>query len=538
MSRSRALALAVVSVAAIFAASSILAGAREAGPALSSLSPATSCPKGPTPNPYSTGLGASLVVGQSNFTSSGGGRGAANLSFGPGSAAFDSSGDLWVADTGNSRILEYVPPFTSGMSATLVLGQTTLAGFRSNTSQNGLWEPEGIAFGGNGDLWVADTENDRVLEFIPPFTTGMNATLVLGQSNFTTRAAGTSSTNLTLPSGLAFNATGALFVADRANDRVVAFDPPFTDGKSAALVLGQTSFSQSGAGTTATNLSLPAAVAVDRAGDLWVADQGNNRVLEFPYPLSTGEAASAVLGQTNFTLTDEPTPDGLSSPWGIGFDAYGDLWVADSAHDRVLEYGPSPATGAKPSVVIGQSSTSGTRSGTTRWNLSAPSDPLIDPSGTLWVVDASNARVLEFAPATYSETVNETGLTNGTFWSITVGGAVGAGLAPGGIAFQLWNGSYFVSIGTVPGYSSTAPELACPVTIDGAPSSATVTFTSTPSSSPSGPTPGELELGLYVLLVVVVVLAALLVRERRKHRGGGPPPAGPGSTGSAQPPGA
>ncbi len=536
MPRTTPIAVAVVLAGVLLASSSVLGTERDPAPAASPISPAVSCPKLPTPDPYSTGMAASLVLGQSNFTNAYFGHGAGNLSFGPSAAAFDRSGDLWVVDTDNNRILEYVPPFTSGMSATLAIGQPTLTSFRSNTTASGLWEPEGIAFDGNGDLWVADTQNDRVLEFAPPFSTGMSATLVLGQSDFTSRLGGTSPTNLSLPSGLAFNATGALFVADRGNNRVLAFDPPFSSAEAATLALGQTSLSGSRPGTTATNLSFPTALAVDRAGDLWVADQGNDRVLEFAYPLTTGEAASAVLGQYNFTLTNETAPYGLSDPWGIGFDADGDLWVADSGDDRVLEYEPSLATGEVPSVAIGQSSTGGTRFGTTPWNLSAPRDAVLDPAGDLWVVDGSNDRVLEFAPTSYIETVNETGLANGTFWSVTMGGSVGAGLAPGGIAFPLWNGSYFVSIGSVPGYSASAPGLACPVRIDGAPSSATVTFTPTPSSSTPGPTPGELEIGIYVLLVAVIALAALLVRERRKHRGPGSPPEGSGSAGPPAPP--
>ncbi len=104
-------------------------------------------PSASLPNPYSNGMAATLAVGQPNLASRLPGGGPRNLSFPSTAAAFDASGDLWVADTTNNRVLEYLPPFATGMSATIALGQTSLSGTQSNVTQNGLWEPAGLAFG-------------------------------------------------------------------------------------------------------------------------------------------------------------------------------------------------------------------------------------------------------------------------------------------------------------------------------------------------------------------------------------------------------
>lgn len=79
--------------------------------------------------------------------------------------SFDKSGNLWVTDGNNARVLEYVPPFSSGMTASVVLGQQNFEGMHTGTSSNMLSEPYDVKVDGKGDLWIADTDNNRVLEF-------------------------------------------------------------------------------------------------------------------------------------------------------------------------------------------------------------------------------------------------------------------------------------------------------------------------------------------------------------------------------------
>jgi len=109
------------------------------------------------------------------------------------------------------------------------------------------------------------------------------------------------------------------------------------------LVLGQGSFTTSTDSTTQAGLSFPHGVGFDSQGDLWVADGANNRVLEYACTASSscvnGNNATQVIGQPSFTAgTYARTQTGLSFPHGVGFDSQGDLWVADEDNNRVLEY--------------------------------------------------------------------------------------------------------------------------------------------------------------------------------------------------------
>jgi len=104
--------------------------------------------------------------------------------------AFDSSGNLWVATA--MSVLEFVPPFHSGMAATVTIGVGTTTD--EPPAADILDTPDGIALDSAGDLIVSDSLNSRVLIFKPPFTTGMDATTLIGQPNMTAGASGTCDT--------------------------------------------------------------------------------------------------------------------------------------------------------------------------------------------------------------------------------------------------------------------------------------------------------------------------------------------------------
>ena len=310
--------------------------------------------------PLSTGQSASVVLGQADFTTLTPDTLTATSMFYPTDTAEDSNGNIYVSDTLNNRVLQFKPPFTNGMSASLVIGQPDFVIGDSNTTQNGLSQPAGLAIDGSGNLWVADYFNNRILQYKPPFATGMNASLVIGQADFTSGAFGgaTTPSRLTLPMFMAFDASGNLWLTDNGNNRALEFKPPFATGMSASLVIGQADFFSSGADVTANNLFSPTGISFDSAGNLWIGDTNNNRVLQFePAPAFTnGMSASLVLGQPDF-VTDTfnfGTQNGFVNPFGIAFESNGNLLVSDLYNSRTMAFKPPFSNDQNADGVLGQ----------------------------------------------------------------------------------------------------------------------------------------------------------------------------------------
>jgi DNA-binding beta-propeller fold protein YncE len=147
-------------------------------------------------------------------------------------------------------------------------------------------------------------------------------------------------------SGLAVDAHGNLYVADTANNRVLVYRDPLTTDAVADQVLGQPGFQQRLAGTGPRRFA-PGnlAIALGPADELYVADPGNDRVLEFLQPLR-GTAADRIFGHDDFAAGGVPfnvppppaTAANLLEPMGVAVDAMGNLYVADTGHDRVLRF--------------------------------------------------------------------------------------------------------------------------------------------------------------------------------------------------------
>jgi hypothetical protein len=98
----------------------------------------------------------------------------------------------------------------------------------------------------------------------------------------------------------------------------------------ASLVIGQTNFTTATCATSQQGECNPVGVAFDRCGNAWVADGNNSRLLEYRAPFYTGEAASLVIGQSSFmTNTCATTRTGMCAPSGIVFDRLGNPWIPD-----------------------------------------------------------------------------------------------------------------------------------------------------------------------------------------------------------------
>ena len=138
---------------------------------------------------------AGLVLGQVDFAKNAANLVDANGVLSPGGIAIDQSvspNRLYVADTENNRILKYndVTALINGSPADIVIGQADFNSYLCNqggaAGANTLCNPGAVAVDSSGSLYVADTQNNRVLVYTGTISTGMNATIVLGQTDFST----------------------------------------------------------------------------------------------------------------------------------------------------------------------------------------------------------------------------------------------------------------------------------------------------------------------------------------------------------------
>ncbi len=267
------------------------------------------------------GAEADVVIGQQNANASNFVR--------PYVAVDPTTQKVFVADQGRHRILRFASAesLSNGAAAEAVLGQPDFTSIAPGVGPNRLNTPLGLWCDGAGRLWVSDTSNNRVLRFNNAASIGSGAPAdgVLGQVNFTNSGSGTSASTVTAPGGLVTDSTGNLYVADTSNNRVLRFNSAasLANGASASAVLGQPDFMSFSTGHDANQFASPMAVAISpnpvlhTQPYLWVADLYNHRVLRFndASHITNGAAATRVLGQPDLTHTGSNlTASGMGYP--------------------------------------------------------------------------------------------------------------------------------------------------------------------------------------------------------------------------------
>ena len=383
---------------------------------------------------------ADRVLGQVNFANSAAGFVDSRGLHDPSSIAIDRGSTpnrLYVADYDNHRVLAWrnARNFKKGTPADLVIGQVDYTSAACNrgaaVSDRTLCHPTGLSVDADGDLYVADSLNNRVLRFASPFTGGFEfdqpAEAVFGQASFAAnlcnRGVTASADTLCGPAGTAVDAAGNLYVADGLNhsafnSRVLEYDDPKAGGggtpgipgddgdATADEVFGQATFTAVSCNRGNPNpdddtLCGPTDLWIDAAGNLLVADKQNHRVLVFVNPLANQDA-DQVYGQTSFTTKDLSSAlDGLREPTGVSVDAAGRLWIADFS-GRVLEF-DAPLLGSNGRTANRTLGTTGPFPSSKR--ITQASDVDHDAFGNVYVADGmqpvtslegGNNRVLRF----------------------------------------------------------------------------------------------------------------------------------------------
>ncbi len=251
----------------------------------------------------------------------------------PFDVAVDGSGNVYIADSGNNRVLKET---LSGGSYT----QTTVA----DGSTNGLSTPTGVAVDASGNVYIADDNNNRVLKETLSGATYTQSTIASGLFN---------------PISVAVDGSGNVYIVDPGNNRVLK------------ETLSGGSYTQSTVANASTNgLNSPTAVAVDATGNVYIADNGNSRVLK--ETLSGG------------AYTQSTVVSGVGPLDGVAVDGSGNVYISEYTTNVVLK-----------ETLSGGSYTQSTLADVNMNGLNTPAGMAVDGSGNVYIADDGNHRVLK-----------------------------------------------------------------------------------------------------------------------------------------------
>lgn len=278
-----------------------------------------------------------------NYTSgySGDGSAAASAELaGPFGMAVDKSGNIYIADQFNHRIRKVD---TSGNISTFAgNGTSGYKGDGAAATSAQLNDPQSVAFDSSGNLYISDTGNSVVRKV----STSGTITTVAG--NFTSGAgysgdgAAATSAQLFHPSSVVVDAKGNLYIADTSNNivRIVT-----TDGKIntfAGNFGAGTGFTGDGGPATSARLNNPEGLALDSAGNLYIADGNNNRIRVVNAStknINTVAGSSTIGGYSGDG--GQATKAKLNIPKGVAVDSVGNIYIADTYNSRIRLVSPA-----------------------------------------------------------------------------------------------------------------------------------------------------------------------------------------------------
>ena len=329
------------------------------------------------------------VAGNQGIGFSGDGGAGTNASlFYPGGVAVDAQSNLFIADTQNNRIREVG---ANGIITTIVgNGQAEYSGDGGAASSATVASPYGVAIDGSGNLFIADSGNNCIRKVD---TNGIITTVAgNGIGAFSGDGSAATNANLNFPESVAVDAYGNLFILDTVNNRIREV---FATNSIITTVAGNGVAGYSGDGGPATNASLnipEGGVAVDAFGNLFIADFSNNRIREVgANGLITTFAGNGTAGYSGDG--GAATNATLHAPLGVVVDLHGNLLIGDSENNCIRKVG----TNGIITTVAGNGSAgfSGDGGPSIMAELYFPAGMAVDASGNWFIADPGNCCIRE-----------------------------------------------------------------------------------------------------------------------------------------------
>jgi sugar lactone lactonase YvrE len=301
----------------------------------------------------------------------------------PSDVATDASGNIYVADHFSNKIRKITP---EGVV-------TTLAGSGTSGSTDGtgtvasFYLPSGVATDASNNVYVADQYNHKIRKITQE---GKVITLAGSGTSGSTDGTGTAA-SFSYPSGVATDASGNIYVADYANYKI----RKITQEGVVTTLAGNGSYGSTDGKGTAASFGRPGGVATDASGNVYVADQSNNKIRKItPEGIVTTLAGNGSTG----SIDGKGTAASFYRPFGLATDASGNLFIADQENNKIRKI---TQTG-EVTTLAGSGSDGSTDSIGIAAGFSHPAGVTTDASGNLFIADQENNKIRKIALYGYS----------------------------------------------------------------------------------------------------------------------------------------
>ena len=396
----------------------------------------------------SRGVTTSAGTGGLGYTGDGGAAFSATLAS-PSAVAYDANGNLYLADAGNHVVREILK---SGQISTIAgTGIEGYGGDGAAATSAYLDTPTGVAVDGSGNVYIADSHNHRIRKVSGGTITTVAGTGLPGYSGDGGLA---TAAELWLPSAVALDGAGNVYIADTNNQRIRKITVAGGTGPTIATLAGdgEELFAGDGAAATSAVLDSPTGVALDASGNVYIADRHNQRVRM----VASGGTISTLAGSGTASFAGGFAGDGasataatLAKPSGVSVDAAGNVYIADTGNQRIRELGGGVIATVVGSAAQGYGGDGGAATGAI---LNSPKAVALDASGNLTVPDKLNQR-LRAAPLPALTFANDGVGIQSAAQSVTLANSGSASIAVAAMAFT---GAFTA----VTGGSCSAPPIA------------------------------------------------------------------------------
>ncbi|MFE4710690.1 cadherin-like beta sandwich domain-containing protein, partial [Paenibacillus sp. NPDC056722] len=358
----------------------------------------------------SEGTTISTIAGTGTAGYSGDGEAATSSQLNdPRGLTIDSNGDVYIADRSNAvvRKVDKSTGYISTVAGTGTIGYSGDGGMATSAQLN---LPMGVAIDSSGDLYITDTGNHTIRKVEQ--STGIISTVVgTGDVGYSGDGEAATLAQLNYPEKLAFDSNGNMYIADHYNQRIRKVDK-LTGIISTVAGTGIADYSGDGEAATSAPLSFPSGVAFDSDDNLYIAENGSNTIRKVD-KLTGIMGTVAGTGGTGFTEDGQPaTLTTMSNVTDVAVDSSGNIYIADTTNHRTRKV--DRLTGIMGTVAgTGEAGYSGDGGAATSAQLYYPNGVAVDRNDNVYIADSSNNRIRKVGLAS-NASLSKLTLSSGT----------------------------------------------------------------------------------------------------------------------------